>query len=543
MGAVGMMGYWFVLVVLGLFVAGLDIILLAGFATPHWIFDALLWFAAGFISLWWFSRAVLVWVHNQRQQMSPGIEFPATGEGEIVPLPIQDDVIAHLKNSLMPAGEMDGRLVSFKGVWGAGKTVTLRRLQKDLALGKDFVPVWINVWRSETETELHRVFYEEVLHTPSVFSECWLALPWLTPRFSLLLRSAVHSVRLAFRNGGAEAEVIVQPDALLSLPVQGQIEWIADRLRQRGRGLVVILEELDRAAPGVTKQAIVSTERSFKLPGVTVILPYVQMHLWTKAFDPLDPSPPDLDSTMETLLQQDLLSTAYETAFSESENEMGGEPPAPEHLGLYAAKPIPQAQEANSPRPLDPKAPLAVWGRYRLHRRFALLDEQHRNRLRRRFSEKYLGGFQVEMGAYKAADIAALVTMKSSLFRMAQRVFPILDDESKAKELIRDAILRYHKDLQVRRLRHFESFYLRLLQKDLSWLETEMSQPPAMQQIQKLLTALGLSMDAPEARSLLERLPQTDTDWRLRYVARALAGIVALAAWYATMMHMSPEDD
>lgn len=536
--------YWIVLALLGVLVAALDLVLLAGFRTPHWAFDVLLWLAAGYITLWWMSRAGLLWRHNQRRQVTPSNGM-ATGDAEIVSLPMQDKAIDQIKALLMPATVRDGRVVSLKGEWGAGKTVTLRRLQDDLdqeiAQGSGrFVPVWINVWRAETEAELHLAFYEEILHTPVIFRECWLALPWLTPRMSLLLRQLVHSVRVAFKNGDMAMEATLQPDVPLALTVQPQIEWIVNQMRRAGLGVVLILEELDRATPTISKQAIVSVERSFKLPGVTVILPYVQQHLWAKVFNPLDPAPADLDSSMETLLQQDLLQMAKTAAFdAESLTE---EVPPPEHLGLYAAKPIPQAQEAQSPRLLDAKAPLAVWWRYRLHRQFALLDEHHRNRLRRRFSEKYLGGYQVELGKYGAGDIAALITHKVSLFTMTQRAFPVLaGNDEDARNAIREAVIAHCKDLKLTRLRHFESFYLRLIERDMTALHKAQDEPPG-HEVFRLLAALGLSPDSPKAVELFgDKLPGPDPEWRIKFAVRTVAAFAGMAAWYAQMMMTGDE--
>ncbi len=529
-----------VLNLIGMVVVGVDIVLLSATPSPHWSIDALIWLSSSYVTLWWLSRAGLVWRHHQR-----GSPSSRKVSNEIIALPTQDKALDEIKALLMPAGERDGRIVSLKGGWGAGKTVTLRRLQEALNNGCEFVPVWINVWRAETEADLHRVFYEEMLHTPAVFRNCWLALPWLLPRFAFLLRRLVRSVRVAFKNGNIEAEADLQVATPLALTVQPQIEWIADRMRHAGLGLVVILEELDRATPVIAKHAIVSVERSFKLPGVTVILPYVQEHLWAKVFNPLDPAPPDLDSGMETLLQQDLLRMAEAATFGSGAESLMDNVPPPEHLGLYAANPIAQAQEAGSGRPLDPRAPLAVWWRYRLHRQFALLDEQHRNRLRRRFSEKYLSGYQVEMAKYGAEDVAALITCKTSLYEMTQRAFPVLKEtgDEAARVEIRKAVVRHCGGRTVRRLRHFESFYLRLIEKDLSVLRA-VQESPVGGDMQRLLTSIGLAPDAPEALALLGRFPQLNIpDWAFKCAVRSVAALAALAIWYEHAMMYNDEVD
>lgn len=534
--------YWRMLALLGVIVAALDLVLFAGFRTPHWAFDVLLWLAAGFVTLWWVSRAGLVWRHNQRCQLEP-IGNRGHTDDEFIALPSQQHAIAALSNLLMPSHVRDGRIISLKGAWGVGKTTILLQLRDRLEREGCFAPVWINVWRTETETELHMAFYEDMLHTPAVFRECWLALPWLLPRLSFLLRRMVRSVRLAFKNGNLEAEATFQAEVPLALTVQPQIEWIANRMRRAGVGVVVILEELDRATPIVTKHAIAATERSFKLPGVTVILPYVPDHLWNKVFNPLDPAPADLDSSMETLLHREVMQMADRPPYKGRLDEV--EVPPPEYLGLYAANPIPQAKEAGSPRPLDPRAPLAVWWRYRLHRFFAVvLDEQDRKRLFRRFSEKYLGGYQVELQGYGSRDLAALVTEKGSLFRMAQRAFPALAiaDPLDAKQVVREAFERYHPNVNVLRLRHFEHFYLRLLEMDLHSLAGPGAAATGAEQekLQALIKTLDERDDFPDdARDLLEKLEELSgihsEDWSLRYAARALTAVVALAAWYTQM--------
>ncbi|MCX7897498.1 MAG: P-loop NTPase fold protein [Rhodocyclaceae bacterium] len=516
--------YWRWVWALGLVVVLLDIVLLAGFATPHWAFDALRWGAAGFVSLWWSSRAWLVWQHGQRRDDAI---CGASDSGEIVELPQQENAIERLISYLMPANALDGRIVALRGSWGMGKTVILRRLVQRLEACAEqrFAAVWINVWRAETADDLHRAFYEALLHAPTVFRECWLALPWLLPR-AFLLGRMVRSLRLAFRNSHAEAEMSLRPDALFPLTMQHQVEWIVHRMRRRGFGVVVILEEIDRAAPAVTRHAIVSAERSFKLPGMTVILPYVQEHLWTKAFNPLEPGPPDLEGTLESLLQQELLAEERKKAIGGKE-ETPVESPPPSY---------------DASRQSSAKSMLADWQKDQWLRRFVMFDEHRRNRLYRRFSEKYLGGYRVDIGVYSSKDIAALITKKPSLFHLAKAKFPLLADmeEDEAREVVHHAVTHYHPKLTVRHLRHFESYYIRLLEgvpADLGSDVKSVVVPPTVSRLEKIRSKSIVLDRFDEVLDLLvtEKLPKYDLS--LQATARFLAAIAALAAWYEAMMH------
>lgn len=345
---------------------------------------------------------------------------------------------------------------------------------------------------------------------------------------AFLIGRLVRSLRLAFKNAHAEAEMSLRPDALFPLPMQHQIEWIVRRMRRRGYGLVVILEEIDRAAPAVTRHAILSAERSFKLPGVTVILPYVEEHLWIKAFNPLNPAPPDLGGTLESLLEQELLAEERTKAVGGEESAVADRPP-----------------EFSEPHRHDARTTFVDWQNYRLLRRFATFDEHRRNRLYRRFSEKYLGGYRVDIGRYSCEDAGFLITEKASLFRLAQERFSILarvaGDEARAA--VREAVCRYHPGLTVCHLRHFESFYMRLLQIVPSGLGEAVARPrgekKTVRALAELMEKLALEGRPNGLHELLDRISeemQTE-DEALRAVARFLAAIAALAAWHEGMMH------
>lgn len=533
-----MLSHWGSLLLIGLAVVFFDLLLL-GVTTPHWSFDVLIGVVIVYATAWFASR---VWLARRFAQEAD--RDPASADvGELVDLPTQAKALEVLEHMLMPAGSQDGRIVSLKGPWGAGKTTLLRRLQRKLSQGETHVPVWINVWKAETEIELHRAFFERLLYTQAVFDACWLSFPWIAPRFSLLLRRLVRSVRLAFKNHGIEAEATLQADLPMVLTVQSQIEWIVNRMRCRDKALVVILEELDRATPAVAKLAVTASQRSFNLPGVTVVLPYVQEHLWTKVFNPLDPAPADLDSTIDALLHKDFaVEETKRKLLPANAGQSEEAPPSAEHLGLYAASPVASAQEANSPRPLDPNAPLAVWRRYRLHRHFAQLRASRQENLLRRFAEKYLGGYQVEIRGYAATDIARLVSEKDSLFLSSRSAFPALAaaKESDAREAIRAAFEKYHKNLKVAQLRHFEHYFLRLLALN----PAEIADVPERRRESRCVAAshaVDQQFATDEARNeamakLTQQLIREEEQWPLRCAARALAALAALAAWYVEMM-------
>lgn len=494
--------YGWRLAVLGFWLFILNSLLFLELPSPHIWFDIAIVAVLAPLNLWFLSR---VWLVRQFQKF--GLTDSKPSPGEIAKIKPQQDALETLQRMLMPANALDGRAISLKSPWGGGKSTVLRRLQQEIEIdSRSHVLTWINIWEAETETELHRAIYETILFTPAIFERCWFSLPWSAPRLSLLLRRFVRSIKIAFKNSSIEAEANIEPELPMALTVQKQIDWIISRLRSLDFGLVIVLEEIDRATPAMAKLAITAAQRSLHRPGVTVILPYVQEHLWFKVFNPLDPGPADLTGSMNALIYESLANDKPATSI-----------PSPEWLGLYGAKEPPaKITQQNGAAVNDVQAPLASWWRYELHSRFAVMDNRQKRRLLRRFSEKYIGSYQVELRPLTARDLFDLICNKESLFTLTLAAFPALQEmgSKDAKKIFSSAMERHFKILEVTRLRHFEHFYLRLLERLPSEIPAEKDGDYRLRQL--------VENDAHTAASML-------------------AGVVALAVWYGERMTRSEE--
>src|SRR5262249_8304939 len=80
------------------------------------------------------------------------------------------------------------------------------------------------------------------------------------------------------------------------------LEQQVNRVRKRGTRTVIVLDEIDRATSRVAQSAMAYARRSLDMPGVVVVVSYVDSIIRYKAFNPLIRSLPDLASTMQAVI-------------------------------------------------------------------------------------------------------------------------------------------------------------------------------------------------------------------------------------------------
>jgi hypothetical protein len=97
---------------------------------------------------------------------------------------------------------------------------------------------------------------------------------------------------------------------------------------------VIVLDEIDRATPRVAQSAMTFALRSLDMPGVVVVLSYVDEIIRYKVFNPLVKSLPDLASTMEPVI----FDQGPEAANDGPTSMPGGPLTWPDHGNTYCSK-------------------------------------------------------------------------------------------------------------------------------------------------------------------------------------------------------------
>ncbi len=229
-------------------------------------------------------------------------------------LPFQRDVLGQIEEAIWLAKFRDeAHLIQLQGRFGESKSFLLDRL--DLLLnrpanaqpadsrlpGDHAAVVNVNVWAYQSEPDLFLAIVEEILG----HWRYWYPYGWLRYPLILFLARTAKESKLAFKSAlGTEAEVQV-PLGLPRPTGQRALERLAARVRAHGGRTVVVLDEVDRAAPQVAQAAASLALNSLRIPGVVVVLSYVDEVMRYKVFNPLIPTIPDIASTMQALIFSD----------------------------------------------------------------------------------------------------------------------------------------------------------------------------------------------------------------------------------------------
>lgn len=230
-----------------------------------------------------------------------------------------------------------GETFALRGSWGTGKSFLLHQMEQGMAgalkmvevygyaehedrentgsefsitydlkpvpQGLDKLPyVKVQVWSEETETDLQfAVLRGLLLHPAVLFNTAWREL--MTPVLAtqiLVRRIKCWLGQLRVKTTAIEMDISLG----VPLPWQTYLNKLASSNRH---GFVVVLEEIDRATPAMAQVAIVMARRSLDMPGVTVIIPYVQEQIRYKVFNPLMCETTDLQTSMLADIWHDLL--------------------------------------------------------------------------------------------------------------------------------------------------------------------------------------------------------------------------------------------
>jgi hypothetical protein len=350
-------------------------------------------------------------------------EAPAHGGWQDELLPNQERALGDLLEALDAARTRPrGTNIRLVGDWGNGKSRVLGALASLLedsadgtsgirvAIGGVTVPVHhvaveLDIWKHETEADMHRSVVKRVLGHPRYVGRVgWLGYP-----VSLLLAPLMHGARvsLPFTQQATVDLDVVMPKLAWQHALENQVARIGRRCTT-----VLIVDEIDRAAPPAVQSFVALTARSLDLPKLRVVVAHVGNVMSFKAFNPLTLQPPDLRSTASAFL--------YDAAGDDVAACLRGAP-APEGAteGKGADGSSGKGKDrAQRPRPASSPVDdaLAQW--------FVGLSKGEQIRIQRSLEERFSGSQPVPLTSFRHDDFARLVTTSSEVRPHLARLLP-----------------------------------------------------------------------------------------------------------------------
>lgn len=318
--------------------------------------------------------------------------------------------------------EQGSRVVQLVGHWGQGKSFLIERLdiflRREARISDDdneCAVVVVNVWEQQSEPDLHLAIVEQILS----HEKYWYPYGWMYYPLSLFVGRTVKELRLALSAGKSATKAEVQIP--LTLPKPTGRRYLAQqvaRVRERGTRTVVVLDEIDRATPHVAQSAMTFSRRSLDMPGIVIVLSYVDQVIRYKAFNPLVKSLPDLASTMHAVV----FDQGPESAI---DDKPGGPLTESNPASLRKWEAWQSAAEPRLPRTVadDTKPSEGRSGEVRqdatcsdddglaetLRLAFANAGVAQRRQLQDLFSERYLGTDPIQMRRLELQDVASVV--------------------------------------------------------------------------------------------------------------------------------------
>lgn len=333
-------------------------------------------------------------------------------------LPLQEEYLERLKKAIFSGHSLQGsRVVQLVGNWGQGKSFLIDRLGFFLQ-DEECAVVVINVWEQQSEPDLHLAIVEQVLS----HHKYWYPYGWLYYSFNLFLARAAKEWRFALSAGKEATKAEVQIPLSLPRPTgRRYLEQQVDRVRKKGTRTVIVLDEIDRAAPRVAQSAMTFARRSLDMASVVVVLSYVDPIIRYKAFNPLLKTLPDLASTMQAVI----FDRGPDKGVDNPVPMPGGPLTAPSSASLREWEAWQKAEEAllSTSTASSPGAAPSLGGGVNsdpqegddcrlaqtLHLAFANASVGERRRLQGKFSERYLGTDPIQMRPLQIGDVAEVV--------------------------------------------------------------------------------------------------------------------------------------
>ncbi|MEW5728302.1 MAG: P-loop NTPase fold protein [Pseudomonadota bacterium] len=217
------------------------------------------------------------------------------------PLPSQERLVGHLQQLCESRiSYQSPEVVNINADWGGGKTTILMALKRRLdAAG--IATVYFNAWEHQRDPLPETALFRAIASEWRVLAPWgWLAVPALVLQGALLPKTLKIISKAGAVQSEAQFDVAPPPDVFWHNTLRRLARIVM--AHGRGRGIVVMLDEVDRCDPVAAQRFLTLVRRGLAAPGVLVILPTVKHQLFAKAFNPLVPQLPDLRSTFHAIL-------------------------------------------------------------------------------------------------------------------------------------------------------------------------------------------------------------------------------------------------
>ncbi|MBK7901486.1 MAG: hypothetical protein IPJ99_19590 [Betaproteobacteria bacterium] len=346
------------------------------------------WFAlllGGWWFLWWCLRYRLWKEYWHLGEMANG-PTPKEAKKRFL-LGSQEPFVARMAERLQSFGlDQPGPLYAIQGGWGSGKSFLMAELQARLQANPDIASVYAHVWREQTACDLHLALVDTILADHKILKRCFSAY---SNRF--VIHKLGDDLRrylprgLQFKNSVMEATI--DPTQALPMLAQREFEKVVACAVRSGLRIVICLDEIDRSTPAVAQAAIVMTRRALGLKGLAILLPYVDVQLSHKVFNPLNDYSPDLHQTFLVSLDSQHSQPVNEVLRS-SDDGTGSAP-------ATVSKDAPAGTDSNAKTKVDPSN-ITLFAQHRRSREAAILQtyaslhEDERVRIQHQNEEKYL---------------------------------------------------------------------------------------------------------------------------------------------------------
>lgn len=206
---------------------------------------------------------------------------------------------------------LPGRMAGLHGAWGTGKSFVVRALLAEAQKPENekILAVHVNIWEEQREQDLHLALVRAVLGHNRLFQAMVGRYPrrlLFAPLLGVLSRLLPKGLEVAL--GGSQASL--KAGVSIAMLWQQSFRQVVEGAVRNGWRFIVILDEIDRADPPLAQAAITLARRALDLPGVLVVMPYVEEQIRYKVFNPLNAVSPDLLGTQEAILEDTELTPA-----------------------------------------------------------------------------------------------------------------------------------------------------------------------------------------------------------------------------------------
>ncbi len=205
-----------------------------------------------------------------------------------------------------------GRMFGLQGAWGAGKSFVVQELLNQTDGESSIVATRINIWEVQREQNLHLAMVKAILANPTLFNKHFVDYP-LIILMSIIIEFIAKLMPTGLELSLGSSRVSLAQGLSIPMAWQKLFRIVVDKAVSNGLRFIVILDEIDRADPPMAQAAITLARRSLDLPGILVVLPFVEEQIRYKVFNPTIAVSPDLEGTMEAVLDEEAAKLDKET--------------------------------------------------------------------------------------------------------------------------------------------------------------------------------------------------------------------------------------